>query len=247
MTGLRVQLTEDLILYTEPCNLNPEDMNGIFQLFLHLDTTLGSAITTYGVWIYAALFFIVFCETGLVVTPFLPGDSLLFAAGTFAAAGQLDPWIVAGLMFVAAVLGDTVNYRIGRKFGAMILAKGSFLGLPIRPAHISMTQRYYERYGVKTIVFARFIPIVRTIAPFVAGAGSMAAATFTAYNIIGGALWTALFVFGGFFFGNIPVIKRNFEIVILAIIFISIIPAIVAFLRERRRVDGDPPDRLSSP
>jgi len=210
-------------------------MSGFLQVFLHLDTTLGSAIAAYGGWIYAALFLIVFCETGLVVTPFLPGDSLLFAAGAFAAAGQLDPWIVAGLMFAAAVLGDAVNYRIGRKAGAMILAKGSFLGLPVRAAHIAKTQRYYERYGVKTIVFARFIPIVRTIAPFVAGVGEMNAATFTAYNVIGGALWTALFVLGGYFFGNIPIIKHNFEIVILAIVFVSVIPAAIEFIRERRR------------
>jgi membrane-associated protein len=205
------------------------------QLFLHLDTTLGSAITAYGAWIYAALFFIVFCETGLVVTPFLPGDSLLFAAGAFAAAGQLDPWIVFGLMFSAAVLGDALNYRIGRKFGASIVAKGSFLGLPIRAAHVAKTQSYYARYGVKTIVLARFIPIVRTIAPFVAGVGEMSAATFTKYNIIGGLLWTALFVLGGYFFGNIPIVKKNFEIVILAIVFISILPIIVEYLRERRK------------
>jgi membrane-associated protein len=210
-------------------------MNGILQLLLHLDVTLGSAIAAYGAWIYAALFLVVFCETGLVVTPFLPGDSLLFAAGAFAAAGQLDPWIVAGLMFAAAVLGDAVNYRIGRRFGALILAKGSFLGLPIRPAHIARTQQYYARYGVKTIVFARFIPIVRTVAPFVAGVGEMGAATFTKYNVIGGALWTALFVLGGYFFGNIPVIKRNFEIVILAIVFFSFIPPVFGYLRERGR------------
>lgn len=212
-----------------------DHMNGFLQLFLHLDVTLGSAIAAYGAWIYAALFFIVFCETGLIVTPFLPGDSLLFAAGTFAAAGQLNPWIVAGLLFAAAVLGDTVNYRIGRKFGTMILAKGSFLGLPIRPAHIAKTQRYFERYGVKTIVFARFVPIVRTVAPFVAGIGEMNAATFTKYNVLGGALWTALLVFSGYLFGNIPVIKRNFEIAILAIIFISVVPVLIEFLRERRK------------
>lgn len=210
-------------------------MNGFLQIFLHLDVSLGSAIAAYGAWIYAALFFIVFCETGLVVTPFLPGDSLLFAAGTFAAAGQLDPWIVAGLMFAAAVLGDAVNYRVGRRAGAMIVARGSFLGLPIRASHIAKTQEYFRRYGVKTIVFARFVPIVRTIAPFVAGLGEMAPATFTLYNIAGGALWTTLFVLGGYLFGNIPVIKHNFEIVILAIIFISILPPLAEYLRARRK------------
>jgi membrane-associated protein len=173
----------------------------------------------------------------LVGTPFLPGDSLLFAAGTFAAAGQLDPWIIFGLMFTASVLGDTVNYRIGRTFGAMILKKGSFLGLPIHPNHIAKTQRYYERYGVKTIVLARFIPIVRTVAPFVAGVGEMSALTFTKYNVLGGALWTSLFVLAGYFFGNIPIIKHNFEFVILGIIFISILPAVIGYFGERRRVD----------
>ena len=204
-------------------------------LFLHLDTTLGAAISAYGAWIYAALFLIVFCETGLVVTPFLPGDSLLFAAGTFAAAGRLDPWIVFGLMCAAAVLGDATNYRLGRRIGAAALARGSLFGLPIRREHIAKTQEFYIRHGVKTIVLARFVPIVRTLAPFVAGVGEMSAATFTAYNVIGGALWTALFVLGGFFFGNIPVVRSHFDAVILAIVFLSILPPLYAYLRERYR------------
>lgn len=203
--------------------------------FLHFDVALGSAITAYGAWVYAALFLIVFCETGLVVMPFLPGDSLLFTAGAFAAAGRLDPWIVFGLMCSAAVLGDAINYRVGRKFGATIVARGSFLGLPIRADHVAKTQAYYARYGAKTIVLARFIPIVRTVAPFVAGVGGMRPAVFSKYNLVGGALWTALFVLGGYFFGDIPVVKRHFETVILAIVFVSILPAAIEFLRERAR------------
>ncbi len=213
-------------------------MNGMpdaLNLFLHLDTTLGAAISAYGGWIYAVLFVIVFCETGLVVTPFLPGDSLLFAAGAFAAIGRLDPWIVTALLFGAAVIGDAVNYRIGRTVGRLILTRGSFLGLPIRPIHIARTQRYYDRYGAKTVVVARFIPIVRTFAPFVAGVGMMPSRIFTAYNLAGGALWTLLFVFGGYLFGNVPIVRHNFETVILLIVFISLLPAIVAALAERKK------------
>jgi len=209
-------------------------MPAFLDLFLHLDETLGAAIAAYGGWIYAALFAVIFCETGLVVTPFLPGDSLLFAAGAFAAAGSLNVWIVAGLLFAAAVLGDAMNYRIGRKVGANA-ADGKLLGLPIKQAYIEKTKRYYEKYGAKTIVLARFVPIVRTFAPFVAGVGAMPYATFARYNILGAALWVALFTFGGYFFGNIPAVKRNFEFVILAIIAISLLPAVIGYLRERRK------------
>ena len=210
-------------------------MPSALGFFLHLDTTLGAAISAYGAWIYGLLFLIVFCETGLVVAPFLPGDSLLFAAGAFAAAGRLDPWIVAGLMFAAAVLGDATNYRIGRRFGAAILARGSFFGLPIRREHVAKTQRYYIRYGVKTIVLARFVPIVRTLAPFVAGIGEMDALAFTSYNVLGGALWTALFTLGGYFFGNIPAVRAHFDVVVLGIVLLSTLPPIVEYLRERAR------------
>jgi len=209
-------------------------MPEFLDLFLHLDETLGTAIAAYGGWIYAVLFLIVFCETGLVVTPFLPGDSLLFAAGAFAAAGSLDPFIVAGLLFAAAVLGDAVNYRIGKKVGANA-ADGRLLGLPIKQAYLDKTRRYYEKYGAKTIVLARFVPIVRTFAPFVAGVGAMPYATFARYNVLGAAVWVGLFVSAGYFFGNIPFIKENFEFVILAIIFVSILPAVIGYLRERRK------------
>ncbi len=210
-------------------------MRAFLDLFLHLDTTLGTAISTYGHWIYGLLFIIIFCETGLVVTPFLPGDSLLFAAGAFSAAGSLNVWVVWILLFVAAVLGDGVNYRIGLKIGGRVFETGTLAGLPIKKAYIEKTQRYYDRYGAKTIMLARFMPIVRTFAPFVAGVGRMRAPVFLFYNVIGAALWVTLFVFGGYFFGNVPIIKKNFEIVILAIIFVSILPAIIEIIRERRK------------
>lgn len=199
---------------------------GFLDVFLHLDETLGTAIAAYGNWIYALLFFVVFCETGLVVTPFLPGDSLLFAAGAFAAAGSLDPRLLIGLLFAAAVIGDTVNYRIGFAIGEKALREGKLAGLPIRKEHLERTQGFYARYGAKTVVFARFAPIVRTFAPFVAGVGRMDYRTFLTYNLAGGAIWILLFVGAGYFFGNIPFVKRNFEFVILAIIAVSLIPAV---------------------
>ncbi|MEK7546390.1 MAG: DedA family protein [Patescibacteria group bacterium] len=208
-------------------------MPEFLDVFLHLDDALGAAIAAYGTWIYAAMFAVVFCETGLVVTPFLPGDSLLFAAGSFAAAGALDPVVLAGLLFAAAVLGDALNYRVGRKIGARA-ENGKLLGLSIRKEHIEKTERYYEKYGAKTIVLARFMPIVRTFAPFVAGLGAMPYAVFARYNVIGAALWVGIFVFGGYFFGNISVVKENFELVILAIVFVSLLPPVVGYLRESR-------------
>lgn len=209
-------------------------MTELLGIFLHLDETLGTVIAAYGGWAYAILFLIVFCETGLVVTPFLPGDSLLFAAGAFAAAGAFHPVLLAALLFVAAVLGDAVNYRIGRRVGARAEG-GKLFGIPIRKEYIAKTQRYYEKYGAKTIVLARFVPIVRTFAPFVAGVGAMPYRTFARYNVIGAAVWVGLFVTAGYLFGNIPVIKENFELVILAIIFVSVLPAVVEYLRERRK------------
>jgi len=209
-------------------------MPEFLDLFLNLDETLGTAIAAYGGWIYAVLFAVVFCETGLVVTPFLPGDSLIFAAGAFAASGALNVWIIAGLLFAAAVLGDAVNYRIGRKIGVNA-ADGKLLGLPIKKAYLEKTQRYYAKYGAKTIVLARFVPIVRTFAPFVAGVGAMPYATFARYNIIGAALWVGLFTAAGYFFGNIPAVKDNFEFVILAIIAVSFLPPVIEYLRERRK------------
>jgi membrane-associated protein len=207
-------------------------MPAFLNLFLHLDETLGTAIATYGNWIYNILFLIIFCETGLVVTPFLPGDSLLFAAGAFSATGVLNVWVVWVLLFVAAVLGDGLNYRIGLKVGARVLETGSLAGLPVKKEHIMKTQRYYERYGAKTIVIARFMPIIRTFAPFVAGVGHMKASVFSLYNVLGAALWVSIFTFGGYFFGNVPIIKKNFEVVILAMIIIPGLPALIQILRE---------------
>lgn len=203
----------------------------LLDFFLHLDVHLGEIILNYGVWTYAILFLIIFMETGFVVTPFLPGDSLLFAAGTFAALGSLDPILLFFLLFAAAVLGDTVNYWIGSAIGMRAFEKERRF---LNREHLEKTQRFYEKHGGKTIVLARFIPIVRTFAPFVAGVGTMHYRNFVFYNIIGAFLWTSLFVFGGYFVGNIPVVKENFEIVIIAIILISVLPMVVEYINSRR-------------
>ncbi len=204
----------------------------IAQLFLHLDTQLAAVIAQYGAWTYALLFVIIFCETGLVVTPFLPGDSLLFAAGAFAAQGSLNIFVLALLLLVAAIVGDGMNYWIGSRLGQTLLARRTRW---INPAHLTRTQAFYEKYGSKTIVFARFVPIVRTIAPFVAGIGRMGYTKFMTYNIAGAILWVTLFLGAGFLFGNIPVVEKNFTLVIFAIIGISVIPGVVEFVRQRSR------------
>lgn len=208
-----------------------ELLNSFIEIVLHLDKYLDIVIRNYGTWTYVLLFLIIFCETGLVVTPFLPGDSLLFAVGTFAALGSIDiGWLVV-LLSLAAILGDNVNYWIGYFTGPRVFSreKSRFLN----KEYLDRTHRFYEKYGGKTIVIARFIPIIRTFAPFVAGIGRMTYRRFTLYNIVGGIAWILIFVLGGYFFGNIPLIKRNFEIVILAIIFISVLPGVVEFLRHR--------------
>jgi membrane-associated protein len=204
------------------------------DIFLHLDEALGAVIAAYGPWVYALLFLIVFCETGLIVTPFLPGDSLLFAVGAFAATDGLDLWFSIVLLFAAAVIGDTVNYWIGRSCGKAVLEKGRLFGLPVKREHIERTRRFYDKHGAKAIVLARFAPIIRTVAPFVAGVGSMEYRTFVIYNLVGGAAWVLLFVFAGYFFGNIPFVKDNFEAVILAIIFVSLLPAAIEWFRSRK-------------
>jgi membrane-associated protein len=200
---------------------------------LHLDTHLNTIIGNYGIWCYLLFSLIIFAETGLVVTPFLPGDSLLFALGTFAAAGSLDvKWLFITLT-AAAVLGDSANYSIGKYFGSIILKKeGKWF---LKKEHIERTHKFYEKYGAKTIVLARFVPIIRTFAPFVAGVGKMTYLKFFSYNVVGGVLWMALFIFGGYFFGNISVVKRNFTLVILVIIILSILPAVIEIWREKRR------------
>ena len=203
------------------------------DFFLHLDRHLAEVIQAYGAWTYALLFAIVFLETGLVVTPFLPGDSLLFAAGSFAALGALDVSVVFVLLSVAAILGDTVNYAIGHYLGPKVFhyERSRFFN----PDHLRKTHEFYEKYGGKTIIIARFVPIVRTFAPFVAGIGAMSYLRFLAYNVIGGILWVAVCLFAGYFFGNLPFVKRNFSLVIVAIVIVSILPAVVEYLRHRSK------------
>jgi membrane-associated protein len=209
-----------------------EIIKGFIEILLHLDTHLDLVIRNYGFWTYGILFLIIFLETGLVVTPFLPGDSLLFAGGTFAALGSLDvKWLVIFLA-TAAIAGDTVNYWIGHATGPKVFTKekSGFLN----KEYLHRTHQFYEKYGGKTIIIARFIPIIRTFAPFVAGIGSMTYGRFITYNIAGGIAWVVIFVLGGYFFGNIPFIKRNFSLAIAAIIFLSILPGIIEFLRHRK-------------
>ncbi|NMF03358.1 DedA family protein [Clostridium beijerinckii] len=203
----------------------------LIDIFLHLDKYLGFIINNYGFETYLLLFFIIFLETGLVVTPFLPGDSLIFAAAAFAAMGMLNIYALLGLLMVAAILGDTVNYEIGRIFGDKLINIAG--GKLIKKEHLDKTNKFYEKHGGKTIIFARFIPIVRTLAPFVAGIGKMQYRHFISFNAIGGILWVLIVSALGFFFGNIPVVKKNFEFVIIAIIFISIVPVIVEFLKSK--------------
>jgi len=202
-----------------------------FKFLLHLDVYLNSVIQTFGNWTYLILFVIIFCETGLVFAPFLPGDSLLFAAGTFAGIGLLDVIWLFIIIFLAAILGDTVNYWIGHFFGEKILKRSKHR--LIKKEHLEKTHQFFEKYGAKTIVIARFVPIVRTIAPFIAGVGRMTYFKFLFYNVIGGLLWVTIFVFGGYFFGNLPVIKKNFSLAIMAIILISILPGIIEYYRQR--------------
>jgi membrane-associated protein len=208
----------------------------LVDVLLHLDRHLSEIIRQYGVWTYLILFLIIFCETGLVVTPFLPGDSLLFAVGTFAALGALDVGLVILLLGVAAVLGDTVNYAIGYRLGPRVFRREGVRFLNRK--HLERTHDFYERYGAKTIVIARFVPIVRTFAPFVAGIGRMRYPRFLFYNVAGGVGWIAILVLAGYLFGNIPVVRRNFSLVIFAIIILSILPGIIEVLRQRARAAG---------
>jgi membrane-associated protein len=201
------------------------------DFFLHLDRHLAEVIQAYGTWTYGLLFAIVFLETGLVVTPFLPGDSLLFAAGSFAALGALDVSFLFVLLSAAAVLGDSVNYAIGHFLGPKVFhyERSRFFN----PDHLRRTHEFYEKYGGKTIIIARFVPIVRTFAPFVAGIGAMSYPRFLAYNVFGGVLWVSVCLFAGFFFGNLPFVRRNFSLVIIVIIVLSVLPALVEYLRHR--------------
>jgi len=210
------------------------DLQTIIDIFLHLDQHLNQWAADMGAWLYALLFGIVFAETGLVVTPFLPGDSLLFAVGALSATegSPIDPWAVSALLIVAAVLGDAVNYAIGARVGPKVFTEGSRF---FKREHLDRTHRFYEKHGGKTIILARFVPIVRTFAPFVAGIGKMTYARFALYNIVGAVVWVVLFVALGHAFGNLPVVKRNFQYVILGIIVLSVLPIAVEWWRARRQ------------
>lgn len=205
----------------------------LIDLFLHLDEHLGNIIETYDTWTYLLLFLVVFMETGLVVTPFLPGDSLLFAAGTFASpalGSPLNIWVLIILLIFAAILGDTVNYWIGHYIGPRAFS-GNIRFL--KKEYLDKTHAFFEKYGGKTIVIARFVPIVRTFAPFVAGVGAMSYGRFITYNVLGAILWVLLFALAGYFFGNLPFVKDNFSFVVIAIILISVMPAVYELLKER--------------
>lgn len=208
-----------------------EFLKDAVDLFLHLDRHLADITSRYGVWTYAILFLVVFAETGLVVTPFLPGDSLLFAVGALAGLGALDVSILVPLLLVATFLGDNVNYFVGSRIG-----RRAFTGtLPfVKREHLERTEAFYGKHGARTVILARFIPIVRTFAPFVAGVGAMPYRRFIGYSVLGAVLWVGLFVLGGYFFGNIPAVKRNFSLVVLAIIGISVLPVVLEFVRSRR-------------
>ncbi len=205
----------------------------LIDLVVHLDDHLQGLVANYGAWVYLILFLIVFCETGLVVTPFLPGDSLLFVAGAIAAGGGMNIHLLVLLLFIAAVLGDAVNYSIGHYIGPRLLKDRNSRWL--NPRHLERAHAFYERHGGKTIIIARFVPIVRTYAPFVAGAASMPYPRFALYNITGAALWVTSLAYAGYFFGNIPVIKNNLTLVIITIIIVSILPGIFEYLRHRNR------------
>lgn len=207
--------------------------------FLHLDQTLGAVIASQGEWTYALLALVIFLETGLVVTPFLPGDSLLFAAGTFAGIGALSLWVLLPLLIVAAIAGDTVNYWVGRKYG--LKAYQRFQGRLLKPEYLERTQKFYRKHGARMIVLARFVPIVRTLAPFVAGVGEMPYATFIRYNVLGGIAWVVLLTVAGYFLGTVPAVQRHFSLVVLAIVVISVIPMVWESVRahqEKKNLQG---------
>lgn len=207
-----------------------ELIQAVLDFFLHFDAHLAQAIQQYGALTYVILFVIIFCETGLVVTPFLPGDSLLFAVGSFAAIGLLNPFLAFFLLVIAAILGDAVNYSTGRIFGTRSFSETArFLNI----RHIHKTNAFYAKHGAKTIVIARFLPIVRTFAPFVAGMSGMAYSRFTSYNISGALLWVFSCMLAGYLFGNIPVIQDNFSLVVLGIIIVSLVPTLIAILRSK--------------
>jgi len=211
-------------------------INAVIDFILHIDVHLAAITAEYGIWTYAILFLIIFAETGLVVAPFLPGDSLLFAAGAICALGSIDISLMVGLLIVAAVIGDGVNYAIGARIGPRVFKSESSRWF--NKEHLDKTHAFYERHGGKTIIIARFMPFIRTFAPFVAGIGAMSYPRFLAYNVIGAVLWVGGFSLLGYFFGNQPAVKSNFTLVILAIIVISVLPMVIEIVRSRLRTRG---------
>ena len=209
----------------------------VIDFILHIDRHLAELTAAYGPWIYGILFLIIFCETGLVVTPFLPGDSLLFVAGAIATQDAMNIHLMVILLIIAAILGDAVNYSIGRFFGVRLFANPD--SKIFRRRHLELTQTFYARHGGKTIILARFVPIVRTFAPFVAGMGHMPYRRFAAYNVVGAIAWVTLFSYAGYFFGNLPMVQSNLHYLIVAIIFVSILPGVIEILRHRRAAQGN--------
>lgn len=207
----------------------------LVDFIIHIDRHLAEIIASYGLWTYGVLFLIIFAETGLVVMPLLPGDSLLFAAGAFCAKPEtgLNVHLMAGLLFVAAFLGDTLNYWVGRKIGPAVFKREDSIWL--RKKHLDKAHAFFEKYGGRAVILARFVPIVRTFVPFIAGVGSMTYPRFMAYNVIGGFIWIYFFTYAGFIFGNQPFVQKNFKLVILAIIILSVVPIVVEFVREWRK------------
>lgn len=210
-----------------------ELLHSFIDFILHIDVHIQELTSVYGAWTYAIFFTIIFCETGLVVAPFLPGDSLLFAAGAVAASGSLDSLWLFAILSAAAILGNTLNYWLGYYVGPIVMRKRSIRFINMQ--YLDRAHKFFEKHGAKTIVIARFVPIMRTFAPFVAGIGFMTYGRFMTYNVIAGVAWVGLFVFGGYFFGNIPAVKGNFPLVIVAIIVISTIPAVIEFLKHRKK------------
>jgi membrane-associated protein len=209
----------------------------LIDFILHIDVHLAQLATAYGPWLFLILFLIIFCETGLVVTPFLPGDSMLFVTGAIAAAGAFNIHLMVATLILAAVLGDSANYQIGRMIGLKVFDKPD--SRIFKRKHLDRTHAFYERHGGKTIIIARFAPIVRTFAPFVAGVGAMRYTRFLSYNIVGAVAWVAAFSYAGYFFGNLPLVKKNLSLLILAIVVISLMPAVMGFIRQRRETAGD--------
>jgi membrane-associated protein len=213
----------------------------LLDFILHIDVHLAELATAYGPWLFLILFLIIFCETGLVVTPFLPGDSMLFVAGAIAATGAFNIHLMVLTLIVAAVLGDTVNYHIGRAIGLKVFDRPD--SRIFKRKYLDQTHAFYDRHGGKTIIFARFAPIVRTFAPFVAGVGSMRYTRFLSYNVIGAVAWVASFAYVGYLFGNLPFIKNNLSVLIMVIVAISLMPAVIGFIRQRREMRAEAADR----